>query len=143
MQRLSAVTQELLEQVNAEEEAPAEAAPATAPAADSEELERLRIENDELKARIQELEAHASGQADTLWRERQREYEMLLEEKTEVIRALHQKIQEAQESVDLGDGPPPSTSVSNSRLGQAEEILRLKREMDRSEERRVGKECRL
>jgi hypothetical protein len=114
MKRLSAVNQELLQQAHAAEK-PAPAPPKAAEAAvDSEELE-----------------TSGSGQTEKVWRERQREYEMLLEEKSEVIRGLHQKLQEAEESVNLAGGPAPTPSVSNiSRVGQAEEILNLKREME-------------
>jgi hypothetical protein len=89
------------------------------------------MENAALKAHVQELEAASSAPDEEVWLERMREYEMLLEEKSEVIRSLHQKIQEAQESVLGGDsGPASSAHVSGTGLGQAEEILRLKREME-------------
>lgn len=130
MKRLSAANQELLEQVHAEDDPPAQTASENSAAIDGEELEFLRLENTELRARIQELEALASGQGEKLWRERQREYEMLLEEKSEVIRTLHQKLQDAEESVNLAEAPAPMPGVSNSRIGQAEEILNLKREME-------------
>jgi myosin heavy subunit len=123
LKRLSAANQELLDEfhpVDAKEEA----------SDDGAELAELRRENADLKARIEELEALVSGQSEELWLERQREYEMLLEEKSEVIRALHQKIHEAQESVNLGAGPPSSLGTSATRLGQAEEIMRLKRELE-------------
>jgi hypothetical protein len=94
------------------------------------DAEQSRCEIASLRARVHELEAGESSQGEASWLERQREYEMLLEEKSEVIRALHQKIQDAAESVDLGSGPPPSAGASASRLGQAEEILRLKRELE-------------
>jgi hypothetical protein len=99
---------------------------------DADEVALLRLENAELKARLQELEAIHSGQGEQIWRERQREYEMLLEEKSDVIRNLHQKMQEMQESAIGGCVSPAasSASVSGTRLGQAEEILRLKREME-------------
>jgi hypothetical protein len=105
--------------------------------ADNEQLEMLRIENAELKLRVQELEALGSGKGEELWQERQREYELLVEEKSEVIRALHQKIQELQEQQESAIGGPVPASPSHSsnlgsstRLGQAEEILRLKREIE-------------
>ena len=95
--------------------------------ADADEMEMLRMENAELRLRVQELEALSSGQGEELWLERQREYEMLLEEKSEVIRTLHSKMQELQESP--GPSTPTSQSV-NAGVGQAEEILRLKRELE-------------
>ncbi len=123
LKRLSAANQELLEEFHhpTDEKAPAEP---------SEDLERLRQENAELKGRIRELEALVDGRGEELWVERQRAYEALMEEKSEVIRGLHQKIQEMQESVDLGEAPAPAPMASATRLGQAEEILRLKRELE-------------
>ncbi len=89
------------------------------------------MENAELKARIEELEALVTSQSEELWLERQREYETLLEEKSEVIRNLHQKIQDSQECAIGGDsGPASSAAVSSTKLGQAEEILRLKRDLE-------------
>lgn len=127
LKRLSQATQELLGELRQPEQR-------KEPESDrSIEVELFRIENDELKARIKELESLLNGNGEQMWLERQKEYESLLEEKSEVIRTLHLKIQELQESVGLGDAPPesqPPTSVSSSRLGQAEEILRLKRELE-------------
>jgi hypothetical protein len=126
LKRLSAATQELL----GEFRPPA----SSEPESDLEvELELYRMENDELRARIAELEANASGKGDANWQERQKEYESLLEEKSEVIRNLHLQIQELEESVDLGGSAPvcPSSgNVSGSRLGQAAEIMRLKRDLE-------------
>jgi hypothetical protein len=59
---------------------------------------------------------------------------VLVEEKSEVIRGLHQKIQEAQQAQESAIGvesaPAGGASCSGTRLGQAEEILRLKRELE-------------
>ncbi len=124
LKRLSAVNQELLGDFH-HSDGPE---PAAVPADD---VEALQLENAELKARIQELEALASGQGEELWLERQREYELLLEEKSEVIRGLHQQMQDMQDSVNLGDGPATAPAMTSAtRLGQAEEILRLKRELE-------------
>ncbi len=87
LQRLSAANQELMDQF----QIPAEPAPEDAPPKDAnadDVLAELLRENAELKARVQELEAAPSGDEEQ-WLERQREYEMLLEEKSEVIRSLH------------------------------------------------------
>ena len=124
LKRLSAVNQELMHDFQPEAEAP------SLGVADGDELALLRLENDELKARVQELEAIAAGQGEDLWVERQREYETLLEEKSEVIRNLHQRIQEIQESAISSAPAASSAGASSTKLGQAEEILRLKREME-------------
>ena len=130
LKRLSAANAELMQQFGSGDTP--DAAGEGLPDSDVDELALLRLENAELKARLLELEAIQSGPGEELWVERQREYEMLLEEKSEVIRNLHQKMQEMQESAIGGcDGPSASSAnVSGARLGQAEEILRLKREMD-------------
>lgn len=123
MKRLSAVNQELLDQVQSLEETPVGI---ETPPVDAEEMNLLRLENLELKERVQELEALAAGKGDDIWLERQREYEALLEEKSEVIRELHQKIQgQTQPS-----GTESDPSILSPATGQAEEILRLKRELD-------------
>lgn len=77
-----------------------------------EELRKLRAENAELHACLDEME-HA-------WQERQREYESLLEEKSEVIRGLHLKLQEAKE-------PPAARAADPSAI---EEVARMKRELE-------------
>src|SRR5581483_2217525 len=64
-------------------------------------LELLQRENADLRVLVEELERRAQdggteGGHDPGWEERQREFESLLEEKSEVIRTLHQKIQELQ-----------------------------------------------
>jgi hypothetical protein len=132
LKRLSAVNQELLDEFQPQDDPQARAAIIAAVGlapADAEQIELLRLENAELKARIQELEALRSGKGEELWLERQREYEILLEEKSEVIRGLHQKLQESQESA-IGSPPPVTAGASSTRVGQAEEILRLKRELE-------------
>ena len=138
LKRLSAVNQELIQEFHVHEGDAPETKPRgplsgihrlpTPPdgISESEALAMLRMENAELKARIQELEAQSSsGQTEDVWLERQREYEMLLEEKSEVIRNLHQKIQELQENPGSRESAPVSVGI-----GQAEEILRLKRELE-------------
>jgi hypothetical protein len=70
------------------------------PTRDEEEIERLRSENAELRSIIAEVNQRreaASASAQDAWAEREREYDSLVEEKSEVIRALHLKIKELQE----------------------------------------------
>jgi hypothetical protein len=130
LQRLAAANQELMDEFQAPvDEIPAAEARGTD--AHDGELVELRRENDELKARIEELESAPATADEEQWLERQREYEMLLEEKSEVIRSLHLKMQEIQESAIGGEAAPISTvGASGTRVGQAEEILRLKRELE-------------
>ncbi len=129
LRRLSAANDELLNefQTNDHDADPITDDAALGADADADEMEMLRMENAELRLRVQELEALSSGQGEELWLERQREYEMLLEEKSEVIRTLHATMQELQESA----GPStPTTPNPTAGVGQAEEILRLKRELE-------------
>jgi hypothetical protein len=139
LRRLSAVNEQLLEEFQQRDVEPASAVELATPHADGEELECLRRENAALKVRVQELEALGAGQGEEIWLERQREYEVLLEEKSEVIRSLHQKIQEAQHAQESAIGgesaPAGGASCSGTRLGQAEEILRLKRELEEQRRR--------
>jgi hypothetical protein len=93
LQRLSNANRELLDSLRA----PATTERAAPP--DADEIALLRMENTELRSRVEELEGMLNhpGGTEGFWADRQREYEALLEEKSEVIRALHQKIREQQE----------------------------------------------
>ncbi len=75
----------------------------------------LRKENTELRARINEMEQ--------AWLDGQREYETLLEEKSEIIRGLHQKMQEHQEG-----GGRKTDDV------EAGELLEMQRHLDEERE---------
>jgi chromosome segregation ATPase len=66
---------------------------------------RLRAEIVELRRTIAELEANGAASSDKVGAERQKEYDALLEEKSEVIRSLHLKIQELQEQVTISNLP--------------------------------------
>jgi hypothetical protein len=87
-------------------------------------------ENAALRARVEELEqelARASVEGDERWAERQREYEALLEEKSEVIRALHQKMAELREQAPAGRQDNASAGQT---LADREEMLKLKQELE-------------
>ena len=123
LKRLSAVNQELLSEAHSDEEADHLVEPLAAQSfTEAEELLMLRHEVAALRERIQELELLAQPSADSAeetWLERQREYETLLEEKSEVIRGLHQKMQELQEQ----DRPTDNSDGSVRTGGQGEENL--------------------
>ncbi len=82
----------------------------------------LQQENAELRIRVEELEQVllASSNEDA-WAERQREYEALLEEKSEVIRSLHLKLQERPES---------ARRPANEAVPREEELCQLKEELE-------------
>lgn len=100
---------------------------ATAATPGGAELERLRGENEKLQRRITELELFSEDlQKDQgLWEARQREYEGLLDEKSEVIRELHQRLHEQ-----------PERNAANT--PREEELIALSEELER--ERRQLKE---
>src|SRR4051794_1009793 len=80
-------------------------APPPGPGEAAQELEQLQSENAQLRALCSELEqalqeATQPAPDVTAYEERLREYEALLEEKTETIRLLHQQFQEAQNAVE-------------------------------------------
>jgi hypothetical protein len=116
LKRLSAANAELLSRLRV---------PAIAEEAETDEADEPSVllrENTELRARIEELEqALVAAGGDDRWAERQREYEALLEEKSEVIRSLHLKLQEAQEG---------GRRLPNEPVPREEEIFRLKEELD-------------
>jgi hypothetical protein len=81
--------------------------PADAIPAESDELTHLRRENEELRAHLDALEKALEAPEETAapaspvpeenpWAAKQQEYEALLEEKSEAIRALHLKLHELQ-----------------------------------------------
>jgi hypothetical protein len=86
LERLSASQRALMEELRSDGSIDLEA----------EELARLRAENAALLARVEELErlAHVASGGEDAWPERQAEYEKLLHEKSETIRALNLKLQE-------------------------------------------------
>jgi hypothetical protein len=118
--------------------------PATQPAsvlqdlasiAESEEVEILRGENAALRAKADELEqllTLAAQDSAERWAEHQKEYESLLEEKSEVIRGLHQKIAELRERAT--SAPAPAIIDSNEPTPDRQELLRLKRELEQERE---------
>jgi hypothetical protein len=102
------------------------------PLTESEEVEVLRGENAALRAKADELEqllVVAAQDGEERWAERQREYESLLEEKSEVIRSLHQKIAELRERA--SSAPPVQDIIeSNDPTPDRQELLRLKRDLE-------------
>ena len=94
------------------------AAPRAAP-----ELDQLRGENAELRGIIAELKEELDSRQkadDAGLLERQKEYESLLEEKSELIRSLHLKIQELQEQ-------KPAVPLTP----KEEELIALSEELER------------
>lgn len=100
--------------------------PAAGPAADGapDELELLRQENGELRCtnvQLRELVEQSQAEQES-WARREREYENLLEEKSEVIREMHRRLQEASSQT-------PGRAAGD--VPQEEELLALHEELER------------
>jgi hypothetical protein len=97
-------------------------------AAANGEPDPVRAENAALRARVAELERLAALGPEATWGERQTEYETLLEEKSEVIRGLHQKIQVLQQG-----GAAPDESAGEEDTGDVTQsgLKGLKTQLER------------
>src|SRR5262245_42830348 len=99
------------------------------------ELEHLRHDNSQLRALCAELEQAlqeaASQQPVDLAavEERLREYEQLIDEKSETIRRLHQELQEARAVVD--GAPTAEAAKPQGPMPAEDELLRLSEELER------------
>jgi chromosome segregation ATPase len=125
MQRLASINQELLGTAR-----PGPEKTFTHPE-EPDELTLLRSANVELRARVEKLEEalQAGAPAEDSWSERQKEFEALLEEKSEVIRSLHLRIQELQDT----QAGPAEVDMSESQLLQ-KEMADQRRQLEEDEE---------
>jgi chromosome segregation ATPase len=100
------------------------------PESEVSEMDQLKLDKAELRRSVDELQQSLEEmrQLEDTWARQQREYEALLEEKSEVIRTLHQKLQELQETSCRPSVPAP----------REEELLSLHDELEH--ERRQLKE---
>jgi chromosome segregation ATPase len=103
---------------------------ATAATPGGAELERLREENEKLQRRITELELFSEDlqKEQSAWDGRQREYEGLLDEKSEVIRELHHRLHEQPERASAG------TPREEELIALSEELERERRQLKEDEE---------
>jgi hypothetical protein len=105
---------------------------------DSRDGEQLRAENEELRSLVIELEQalhhHGHGGGED-FEARQREYEALLEEKSELIRGLHRKVQAMEkELAERQAAPAPAPKEERKPSGPApreEELMALSEELER------------
>jgi hypothetical protein len=115
---------------------------------ETEEVEMLRGENAALRAKADELEqlvALSAQDAEERWAERQREYESLVEEKSDVIRGLHQKIAELRERAASSSSSSHTSSAaavvdSGEATPDRQELLRLKRELEEARDQMLSDE---
>src|SRR5207245_2021859 len=105
--------------------------------------ELLRGENAALQAKVEELEQMltvASQEAEERWSQRQAEYESLLEEKSEVIRTLHQKMADLRERASSGGSAAVAAPTANrADAPDRQELIRLKEELE-EERQRIGED---
>jgi len=104
---------------------------ATSATPGAEELDRLRAENAQLAGRVCDLEriAEAMQKEETAWGSRQREYEGLLEEKSEVIRDLHRRMHEHTERA-----PGANVPREEELIALGEELERERKQLKDDEE---------
>ncbi|HYV38024.1 MAG TPA: hypothetical protein VE988_20225 [Gemmataceae bacterium] len=98
----------------------------------AQELVLLRQENADLRKKVEELDQLlnlAIQDAEDRLTERQREYESLLEEKSEVIRSLHTKNAELREQA-----ADAAVGIDNTQPPDQQDLIRLQREL--AEQRR-------
>jgi chromosome segregation ATPase len=111
--------------------------PQTAEAGDLQELEGLRAENDQLRTLCAELEQalqEASQQGDSSAVEEQmRTYEMLLEEKNDTIRQLHEQLADVTAALEDDQRGREQTAPRRPQgpLPREEELLALSEELER------------
>jgi septal ring factor EnvC (AmiA/AmiB activator) len=103
------------------------------------EIKLLREENAALQAKVEELEnlvIIASQEAEARWTDSQREFESLIEEKTEVIRSLHQKNADLREQ--SSNAGLDANGASAVEIADRPELIRLNKELQ--DQRRQIKE---
>jgi hypothetical protein len=107
---------------------PAEVAP-------EQSQEDLRLENAELRQTLGELQRilEETRLREDTWSRQEKEYESLLEEKSEVIRQLHRKLQEMPEASER-PAAPAATPREEELLALHEELERERRQLQEDEE---------
>ena len=102
----------------------------------TEELELLRSENSQLRILCGELEqalheaTQLTGDAAAA-EDRLREYEQMMEEKSETIRHLHQQLQEAQALLEEAENKAQEQPRHTGPVPREEELLSLSEELER------------
>lgn len=101
---------------------------------------KLRQENEQLRSIIEEMQAQlesspaVTGQGS--WAEREQEYEMMLEEKSEQIRMLNLRLQELQKAAEeAGTGGEPVEEPSEELITMYEELERERSQLEQERQR--------
>lgn len=103
------------------------------------EVEKAKKENDLLRKHVVELGSKLQADTPTAWKEQQREFDQLLQEKTEVIRRQHMQIQELQDALQAG---PAVGGVSTEELERKQqELLDLEQRL-LSDQDSLGRQAR-
>lgn len=102
------------------------------------QLDQLQTENAQLRSLCAELEqalqeATQNAADGAVYEERIREYEQILEEKTETIRQLHQQLEETQAALQEAVQSPAASAPASPRgpLPREDELLTLSEELER------------
>lgn len=116
-------------------------APASAAAPPQEKgvgLAQLQAENEELRSIIAELRQQlddAAGQGSESFEDREREYEAMLEGKSEEIRALYVQIKELEEIAGSSRGGGSGHNPSEEMMGMQEDLVNERMQMDEERQR--------
>jgi hypothetical protein len=97
-----------------------------------DDLESLRQANAALRSKVEELEqllATSNQQAEDRWVELQREYETLIEEKSEMIRTLHHRNAELRERAAGAPAAAAGSATNSGETPDRQELLRLQQEL--------------
>jgi hypothetical protein len=89
-------------------------------------IELLKVENAQLRRRLAALEEslNGAGTKGEDWGEQDREFARIMEEKTDVIRELHVKIQELQAAIPVPEQPPAQTPCDADLFALSDELER-------------------
>jgi hypothetical protein len=123
--------EEILQRVRQEEEAKPKDRRDDEDAGSSEELEKVTAENQELRSIIAELkqcleEQTSQGKPEQSWEDREREYEAMIEQKSDAIRELHLRVQDLEKQASESGG-----GGSGDEAPEQEELLALSDELER------------
>ncbi len=143
LQKLSATNQELLKAFQDRPELPpakpkdfGSSGNIVLPA-DADDLARHKKECDRLRKRVAELEARLQADASEAFVQQQREFEQVLDEKTETIRALHMRNQELQEKLRGG-----ADGMTREQLDARQQELDILEERLRADEESLSSQGR-
>jgi hypothetical protein len=93
----------------------------------------LRAENLQLRIRLKDVERLLQADSDRReesWAEQRKEYEMLLEEKSDVIRSQHQQLQELREQFPSSQGTAKPAAADSANDALRQELMAIQEELE-------------